>query len=78
MEEIFPDKKRLFEFLGYTMPFGKYKGRHLLDLPEQYLIWLGQKGNPAGKLGEYLGLAYEIKLNGLEAMVRDIRNKANG
>ncbi|NJO91898.1 MAG: DUF3820 family protein [Chloroflexia bacterium] len=56
------------------MPFGKYKGRFIIDLPEPYLVWFRQKGFPKGKLGELLALAYEIKLNGLEGMVKAIRN----
>ena len=52
------------------MPYGKYKGRPLLDLPEPYLVWYHSKGFPQGKLGAQLALIYEVKLNGLEAMLR--------
>ena len=51
------------------MPFGKYAGSKLIHLPEPYLVWFHKKGFPAGKLGEQLALMYEIKLNGLEAML---------
>ncbi len=47
------------------MPFGKYKGRVLSELPEHYLVWFKQQGFPAGKLGGQLALLYELKLNGL-------------
>ena len=48
------------------MPFGKYKGTLLVDLPEPYVVWFSRKGFPAGKLGEMLKIIYEVKANGLE------------
>ena len=57
------------------MPFGKYKGTLICDLPEAYLVWFHQKGLPKGKLGMLLGTMYEIKLNGLEYLLRPLRNK---
>lgn len=68
-----PDKQQLIDLLEIKMPFGKYKGRFLIDLPEPYLVWFKQKGFPQGKLGDLLALAFEIKLNGLEGMVKAIR-----
>ncbi|GAA0852959.1 DUF3820 family protein [Aliiglaciecola litoralis] len=59
----------LKQAINQTMPFGKYAGRKLLDLPEPYLVWFNQKGFPPGKLGEQLALMYEVKLNGLESML---------
>ena len=56
------------------MPFGKYKGTLLIDLPEPYVVWFHSKGFPPGKLGELLGLLYEIKLNGLEHLVRPLKD----
>jgi uncharacterized protein (DUF3820 family) len=73
MEELVPDKNQLLELLQYKMPFGKYKGRFIIDLPEYYLSWFNEKGFPEGKLGELLALAFEIKLNGLESMVKSIK-----
>jgi len=55
------------------MPFGKYKGSLLIDLPEPYVVWFHQKGFPDGELGEMLGTVYEIKLNGLEYLFDHIR-----
>ena len=55
------------------MPFGKFKGRHLIDLPEHYIVWYQNKGFPKGKLGDQLGLVYELQLNGLEDLVRKLR-----
>ena len=57
------------------MPYGKYKGKYLIDLPEQYVVWYHNKGFPKGKLGQQLELVYELKLNGLEDIIREIRKK---
>ena len=73
MEEVFPNKQHLFELLEYKMPFGKYKDRAIINLPEFYLVWFSQKGFPKGKLGELMQSAYEIKLNGLEGMVKKLQ-----
>jgi len=56
------------------MPFGKYKGRHLIELPEPYLVWFARQGFPGGKLGELLQLTYEIKVNGLEKLIFPLQN----
>ena len=48
------------------MPFGKYAGRRLVDLPEPYVVWFKQKGFPKGELGQMLETIYTIKANGLE------------
>jgi uncharacterized protein (DUF3820 family) len=55
------------------MPFGKYKGLRLIDLPERYLVWLSQKGFPEGKLGEMLQAVYKIKRNGLEYLFKKFK-----
>ena len=55
------------------MPFGKYKGHTLIDLPETYIVWFHSKGFPEGKIGQLLGLLYEIKLNGLEHLVYPLK-----
>ena len=57
------------------MPFGKYEGYYLIDIPEYYIVWYRNKGFPNGTLGEQLQLVYELKLNGLEDMIRNIRRK---
>ena len=70
------EQRTLFLELAQTkMPFGKFKGRLLVELPESYLVWYKSKGFPAGKLGNQLQLMYEIKLNGLEYLIRDILKK---
>ncbi len=66
------DQAALIDAVNQVMPFGKYKGRKLLELPEPYLVWFHKNGFPKGKLGEQLGLMYEIKLNGLEHMLRPL------
>ncbi|MEE9364368.1 MAG: DUF3820 family protein [Cellulophaga sp.] len=71
--EIRPDKKQLIELAHYRMPFGKYKDRYLVNLPESYLIWFQQKGFPEGKLGNMLKQMVIIKTNGLEDMIRKIQ-----
>ncbi|MEC4115853.1 MULTISPECIES: DUF3820 family protein [Myroides] len=68
------DQKYLIELAHAKMPFGKYEGKYLIDLPEYYVVWYHNKGFPKGKLGEQLALVYELKLNGLEPMIRNIRN----
>jgi len=75
MESIKPDNTQLLQLLDNKMPFGKFKGRYLIDLPEPYLVWMNRKGFPKGKLGDLLRLTYEIKLNGLEGMVKKIRQQ---
>jgi uncharacterized protein (DUF3820 family) len=67
------DKQFLIDTSKARMPFGKYKGTYLIDLPEHYVVWYNNKGFPAGKLGKMLGLVYELKLNGLEDILRQIR-----
>ncbi|WP_036155820.1 MULTISPECIES: DUF3820 family protein [Maribacter] len=71
--EINPDKEKLIELAHYRMPFGKFKGRYLIDLPEPYLVWFKQKGFPDGKLGDLLQSMLEIKTNGLESIIRKIQ-----
>lgn len=71
--EIIPDKQKLIELAHYRMPFGKFKNRYLIDLPEAYLVWFQQKGFPEGKLGELLKSVLEIKMNGLEPLIRKIQ-----
>jgi uncharacterized protein (DUF3820 family) len=73
MEEMNPDPEFLCELIKARMPFGKYKDRLLIDLPEPYVVWLRQKGFPAGKLGKQLETVYVIKANGLEYLFARFR-----
>ncbi len=64
--DIQPNEKAFIALATERMPFGKYKGLRLVDLPEPYVVWFSQKGFPEGRLGEMLQAVYEIKLNGFE------------
>ncbi len=55
------------------MPYGKFKGKLLCDLPEPYLVWYHNKGFPKGELGMLLNTLYEIKLNGLEYLLKPLK-----
>lgn len=63
----------LIKLANTKMPYGKYKGKYLIDLPEHYIVWYNQKGFPNGTFGDQLRLIYEIKLNGLEDLVRKLK-----
>ncbi len=63
----------LKDLVTMRMPFGKYKGYFMCDLPESYLVWFHSKGFPPGKLGEMIATLYEIKLNGLEYLLKAIK-----
>lgn len=71
--EIKPDYKALIELAHARMYFGKYKDWYLSEIPEYYLVWFKQKGFPEGKLGDQLKQVAEIKLNGMEQILRKIR-----
>jgi uncharacterized protein (DUF3820 family) len=77
---IKPEKEAFIALATTKMPFGKYRGLHLVDLPERYLVWFSQKGFPEGELGRMLQAVYEIKVNGLEYLFKNksiIRKKNN-
>ncbi len=65
----------LKQLVSKEMPFGKYKGRLICDLPEPYLVWFKQKGFPNGKMGVLLETIYEIKLNGLEDILKPLKRE---
>lgn len=68
------EKHHLVKLANYTMPFGKYQGRPLIDVSEAYLIWFATKrGFPEGELGELMNLALNLKTEGLESIIRPLR-----
>jgi hypothetical protein len=81
MEEVnFGTENRqvLIDLVTQKMPFGKFKGTPLKDIPIFYLEWFQRKGFPPGRLGVLLATLYEIKLNGLEQILGNIQTKKGG
>jgi uncharacterized protein len=69
------DPEDIKSLISYPMPYGKYKGRPIADIPEHYLVWMARSGFPVGRLGHLLQLMYEIRLNGLEYLLVPLREK---
>ncbi|GAM09361.1 putative protein [Geobacter sp. OR-1] len=67
------DSDELLELAAMRMPFGRYQGLLLIDLPEPYVVWFAKNGFPEGKLGRMLQTVYEIKVNGLEYLFDPLR-----
>jgi len=63
----------LLKLAKTRMPFGKYEGGLLIDLPRPYVIWFTKKGFPEGELGRMLKILYEVKMNGLEYLFKPLR-----
>ena len=70
-------KEDLIKIANQKIFFGKYQGRCLIDLPEEYLLWFAKKGFPKGKLGELMSITLEIKINGLEHIIDPLRQHRN-
>lgn len=66
------ERERLVSFV---MPFGKYKGRVIADLPGHYLNWMAREGFPRGEVGRLLALMHEIDHNGLKDMLEPLRKR---
>jgi uncharacterized protein (DUF3820 family) len=70
------DPEQLEKLVTTVMPYGKYKGRLLADLPGHYLNWFAREGFPRGELGRLLALMQEIDHNGLSPLLQPLRAKA--
>lgn len=68
------DPTSLIKLNNTAMPYGKYRGVHLIDLPEDYVLWTCENRLPEGSLGNLFKELYEIKVNGLEELVKKFRN----
>lgn len=69
------DPTLLLDLVRMRMPFGKYKGVVLCNLPVSYLEWFQRKGYPSGKLGMLLQTMFEIKINGLDYLLEPLKGK---
>ena len=74
----FPDQTFLLEMVSLRMPFGRFEGRFLDELPVSYLEWFAQRGFPQGKLGEFLATMYEIRINGLDFLIKPLVKTRRG
>jgi len=77
MQEGF-NPQLLLDLVNTKMPFGKYEGWLYYRLPVEYLEWFNRKGFPPGKTGMLLSTLYEIKLNGLEFLLEEIKKRQGG
>lgn len=69
-------KEQILQLVEYKMPFGKYAGRLLIDLPEEYLLWFANKSEfPSGELGELMQLCLALKIEGLDEVVRPLKSR---
>ncbi len=67
----------LLRLVSVAMPFGKYKGRLIADLPGNYLNWFAREGFPPGQLGQLLALMHELDHNGLSSLLAPLRPRSN-
>jgi uncharacterized protein (DUF3820 family) len=65
----------LVKLATLRMPFGRYQGKRLMDLPESYLLWFEKQGFPKGEMGTLLQLMLEIDRNGLKYLLEPLRNE---
>ena len=72
-EIMTPNYDDLLQIANMKMPFGRYKGLALVDLPEPYVVWFHKQGFPKGELGRLLAQVYEIKVNGLEYLFTPLK-----
>jgi len=68
------DSNLLLDLVKMQMPYGKYKGHLICNIPESYLLWYKDKGFPKGKLGDLMATMFEIRVNGLEYLLTPLKN----
>ena len=73
MNPVGLDAEDLQRLLTREMPYGKYKGRLIADLPGHYLNWFAREGFPKGEIGRLLALMHEIDHNGLSSLLDPLR-----
>lgn len=74
-DEGLPDNRVLIELARARMPFGKYSGRRLMDLPEAYLMWFARKGFPPGRLGDQLRWMLALHEAGVVHLLKPLRDE---
>lgn len=70
------ESRDLLDLAQTRMPFGRYQGVTLIDLPEPYVVWFAKNGFPEGRLGHLLALLYEVKANGLEYLFTPLKTES--
>lgn len=74
---MIPQYEDLIKIANMKMPFGRFQGYALIDLPEPYVVWFAKNGFPEGELGRLLAQLYEIKVNGLEYLFTPLKENEN-
>ena len=69
------DQQHLLKLAHWKMPFGKYAGSALIDLPEEYLFWFQKKGFPSGELGQLMAFCLDLKIEGLDGLVKVLKKE---
>ncbi|MDY0905221.1 DUF3820 family protein [Pedobacter sp. CFBP9032] len=69
------DPTLLLDLVKMQMPYGKYRGYLICNIPESYLLWYKDKGFPKGKLGDLMATMFEIRVNGLEYLLTPLKNQ---
>ncbi len=75
-QPLFMRPEDLEKLLTREMPYGKYQGRKMADLPGHYLGWFAREGFPRGEIGQLLALMYELDHNNLRALLDPLRSHA--
>lgn len=68
------NQEHLLKLARWKMPFGKYAGSTLIDLPEEYLFWFQKNGFPQGELGELMKFCLDLKIEGLDSVIKPLKN----